>query len=187
MVAGYEEIVRNVAAGGTAARDAETALCREFAPRIRLYGLRHLRDEDRAADLVQVVLMATIEALRAGRVEDPEHLDRFVLGTCRNTVHRVRDGAARLVPRPPEELDLGSVMLDVERLDTVALFRCIAALEAKPRAVLYLTFQHEDSSDEIAEKLGTTTANVRVLRHRAVAQVRACLDSAPRPRDKGAA
>lgn len=177
MEAGYGDLVRNVAAGGSAARDAETALCREFAPRIRLYGLRHLRDEDRAADLVQVVLMATIEALRAGRVDEPEHLDRFVLGTCRNTVHRLRDGDARLVTRPPEEIDLGSVMPDIERIDVVALFRCIAALDSKPRSVIYMTFQHDESADEIATKLGTSVANVRVLRHRAVAQVRACLDS----------
>lgn len=177
MEAGYGQLVRNVAAGGPAARDAETALCREFGPRIRLYGLRHLRSEDRAADLVQVVLMATIEALRGGKVEVPEHLDRFVLGTCRNTVHRLRDGDARVVTRPPEEMDLGSVMPDVERIDTVALFRCIAALEPKSRAVIYLTFQQEESSETIATTLGTTTANVRVLRHRAVAQVRACLDS----------
>src|SRR5205085_9251189 len=134
--------VRHVGEGGAAARAAEHAICQEFAPRIRLYGLRHLRDEDRAGDLVQVVLMATIEAVRAGRVTEPEHLDRFVLGTCRNTVHRVRDGDARLVTRPTEEIDLGTVMPDTARVDTVALFRCIAALDSKPRAVMYLTFQH---------------------------------------------
>lgn len=177
MEAGYGELVRDVALGGPPARVAEAALCREFAPRIRLYGLRHLRDEDRAADLVQIVLMATIEALRAGRVEEPEHLDRFVLGTCRNTVHRLRDGDARTVTRPPEEIDLGSVTPDVDRVDTTAVFRCIAALEARPRAVLHLTFSEERTAGEIASALGTTTANVRVLRHRAVAQVRACLDS----------
>lgn len=177
MEAGYAELVRSVAAGGSIARDAETALCREFAPRIRLYGLRHLRDEDRAADLVQVVLMATIEALRAGRVQEPRHLDRFVLGTCRNTVSRLRDGDARVVTRPPDEIDLGSVMPDTERLDAVALFRCIAALDARPRSVLYLSFLEESPTDEIATMLGTTPANVRVLRHRAVAQVRACLDA----------
>jgi RNA polymerase sigma-70 factor (ECF subfamily) len=177
MEAGYAALVRNVAAGGSAARDAETALCREFAPRIRLYGLRHLRDEDRAADLVQAVLMAIIEALRAGRVEEPEHLDRFVLGTCRNTVNRLRDGDARVVARPTEEIDLGSVMPDVERVDVVAMFRCIAALEAKPRSVLYLSFLEESAPNDIATMLGTSLANVRVLRHRAVAQVRACLDA----------
>lgn len=177
MEAGWGELVRSVAVGGPAAREAETALCREFAPRIRLYGLRHLRSEDRAADLVQVVLMATIEALRAGRVEEPEHLDRFVLGTCRNTVHRMRDGDAKVVPRPIEDIDLGSVMPDTERVDLVAMFRCIAVLESRPRSVLYLSFLEESSADDIATMLGTTSANVRVLRHRAVAQVRACLDS----------
>jgi RNA polymerase sigma-70 factor (ECF subfamily) len=68
-------------------------------------------------------------------------------------------------------------MPDTERLDVVALFRCIAALDSKPRSVLYLSFLEETASDDIATMLGTTAANVRVLRHRAVAQVRACLDS----------
>lgn len=173
----YVELVRGVAAGGADARAAEAAICREFGPRIRLYGLRHLRDEDRAADLVQVVLMATIEALRAGRVTEPEHLDRFVLGTCRNSAHRVRAGDARLEPRALDDLDLGSIELDIHGLDVEALYRCIAALEERPRAVLQLTFQEEQSPDDIAAALATSLANVRVLRHRAVAQVRACLDA----------
>jgi DNA-directed RNA polymerase specialized sigma24 family protein len=109
MEAGYGELVRNVAAGGAhGARSRWPRLCREFRARIRLYGLRHLRDEDRAADLVQVVLMATIEA-RFARVASRSRStsNRFVLGTCRNTVHRVRDGEARVVVRPPEDIDLG--------------------------------------------------------------------------------
>ncbi|MET0593614.1 MAG: hypothetical protein ABW133_13000, partial [Polyangiaceae bacterium] len=53
------DLVRMIAAsnGGGGAiegtlRKAETELCHRFAPRIRLYGLRHLHDEDRARDLV---------------------------------------------------------------------------------------------------------------------------------------
>jgi RNA polymerase sigma-70 factor (ECF subfamily) len=57
------------------------------------------------------------------------------------------------------------------------MFRCIAALEAKPRSVLYLSFLEESAPNDIATMLGTSLANVRVLRHRAVAQVRACLDA----------
>jgi len=67
--------------------EREQELAREFAPRIRLYGLRHLGTEDQARELVQEVLMIVIEALRAGRVQQPELIDRFVLGTCRNVVH----------------------------------------------------------------------------------------------------
>src|SRR5437899_1390777 len=58
---------------------AETELFRRMAPRIRLYGLRHLRDEHAAADLTQQVLITTLETLRAGRLRAPEKLASFVL------------------------------------------------------------------------------------------------------------
>jgi RNA polymerase sigma-70 factor, ECF subfamily len=77
------ELVRCIALRERA-HEAEAELCRRFAPRVRLYGLRHLRTEDRAADLVQSVLLAVLEAARAGRIAEPEHVGRFVLGTCRN-------------------------------------------------------------------------------------------------------
>ena len=66
-----------------------------MAPRIRLYGLRHLRDEQAAADLVQQVLLITIQSVRAGKVRDPEKIESFVLGTCRMTVLEIRRGSAR--------------------------------------------------------------------------------------------
>lgn len=172
----YAELVQHILARDASARDAENEICRRFAPRIRLYGLRHLRDEERAADLVQAVLMATLEAIRAERVEEPQHLDRFMLGVCRYTALRVRQDDARTVACAPEELDLGAFEQDTHRVDVDALFRCIAALDERPRAVLQLTFQEERSSDEIAAALSITVANVRVLRHRAVAQLRTCLD-----------
>ena len=62
---------------------AESELYRRFAPRVRLYGLRHLRDEDAARDLVQKVLLVTIEKLRAGSVRDPDQIASFVLGVSR--------------------------------------------------------------------------------------------------------
>ncbi len=174
--ASYTELVQRIATQNADAREAEAEICRRFAPRIRLYGLRHLRDEERARDLVQVVLMATIEAIRAGRLESPEHLDRFVLGTARNSALRIHETEGRLVPRQTEELDVEKLELDLHAIDTEALFRCLAALEGRPRVVVQLTFQEERSADEIAASLGTTPSNVRVLRHRALAQLRSCLD-----------
>jgi RNA polymerase sigma-70 factor (ECF subfamily) len=176
--ADHAELVREAARGGPSGRRSEAEICRRFAPRIRLYGLRHLRTEDRAAELVQLVLLATLQAVRAGSIEDPARLDRFVLGTCRNTALRMRATDARAEPRPHEDLvrDGGAFELELERIDLGAHFRCIAALDERPRAVVQLTFQEERTADEIAAALGTTSANVRVLRHRAVAQLRACID-----------
>lgn len=169
-------LVEHATRGGAEAARAETEICRRFAPRIRLYGLRHLRNEDRARDLVQAVLMTTLEAVRAGRIEDPSKLDRFVLGTCRNTALRMRERDGKLELMPVEALDR-PIEIDVESVDLEALFRCIAALEERPRIVVQLSFQEERSADEIAAKLGTSAANVRVMRHRAVAALRTCIDS----------
>jgi RNA polymerase sigma-70 factor (ECF subfamily) len=155
---------------------AEAELCRRFAPRIRLYGLRHLRDEDRARDLVQAVLLAVLVAARAGRIEDPERLDRFVLGTCRNTSQRMREIDARAAPVPHDELDVSSHLDHVELVDTGALVPCMAALDLRGRMVMSLTFLEERSATEIAKTLETTVGNVRVLRHRAIASLRRCLD-----------
>jgi RNA polymerase sigma-70 factor (ECF subfamily) len=176
MESDYADLVRAVAGGGAGGRGAESEICRRFAPRIRLYGLRHLRSEDRAADLVQLVLLATLEAIRAGRLEDPTRLDRFILGVSRHTASGVRARERRLEPRAPEDLDVGAMEMNVEKVDLGALFRCISALEGRPRTVVYLSYQEERSAEEIATILETTPANVRVLRHRAVAQLRTCLD-----------
>lgn len=169
------ELVQRVTRGDAA---AETELCRRFAPRVRLYGLRHLRDEDRASDLVQSVLVTVIEAARAGRVDDPERFDRFVLGTSRNLALRARDAAHRNVPVEPSELDVAQPPPSDDALDVAALMRCIGALEARARTILQLSFHAERSADEIAGALEMTAGNVRVVRHRAMKQLRDCLESA---------
>jgi RNA polymerase sigma-70 factor (ECF subfamily) len=171
----HAELVRRVVARD---RAAEAELCRRFAPRIRLYGLKHLRDEDHARELVQAVLVAMIEALRAGRVEDPDRFDRFVLGMCRNLASRARHVEGRAVATDHaelEDLDVAAFVPSDVALDLGALMNCIAQLEARARTVLHLSFYREKSADEIASVLETTAGNVRVVRHRAVAQLRACM------------
>src|SRR5689334_12751433 len=75
------DLARAIAAGGEAAEAAETELYRRFASRVRLYGRRHLRDEEAAGDLMQQVLLLTIEKLREGAVRDLDMIGSFILGT----------------------------------------------------------------------------------------------------------
>src|SRR3974390_3286549 len=107
------ELVRQIGSG--VGLEAEAELFRRMAPRIRLYGLRHMRDVQAAEDLTQQVLITTIESLRAGRLREPEKLASFVLGTCRMMVLDLRRNAQRaerllaqfgsdlLAPVPPSE------------------------------------------------------------------------------------
>jgi RNA polymerase sigma-70 factor (ECF subfamily) len=182
------QLVRWVAADAAERRAAEAELCRRFAPRIRLYGLRHLRDEERARDLVQTVLCALLQALRAGRIDDPERVDRYVLGTCRNSVQRLRAADARARPTAGEEL---AEMLDDQAFaqaaaardegpPMAALFRCLDALDLRAKKIVHLSFQGGYATEQIAAALALTPGNVRVLRHRALRALRRCLDERAR-------
>ena len=140
-----------------------------MSPRIRLYGLRHLRSPSAADDLVQQVLLKLIESLRAGRLRERDKLVQFVLGTCRMTVLDLRRTARRqerlleefgadLAPAPPAE-----PAIDHERLTG-----CVQALKERERSVVVQTFYDEHSSVQVASALGLSEANVRVIRHRAI-------------------
>ena len=176
------QLVRRIVGAPGRARDAEEELCRRFGPRARLYGLRHLRDEDLARELAQSVLLAVLVAIRQGRVTEPEHIDRFVLGTCRNVAGRMREAAARVTPVEAMDLDVVAVIPELEVVETGPLVRCLAALGERARLVVHLSFHAEHSTEEIAARLETTVGNVRVLRHRAVAQLRQCLDGSAKER-----
>jgi RNA polymerase sigma-70 factor (ECF subfamily) len=156
--------------------EAEAELCRRMGPRIRLYGLRHLRSPSAADDLVQQVLLKVLEALRATRLREPEKLAHFVLGTCRMTVMDLRRTGRRqkdlltmfgrdLVPDSPP----------LPRLDDRQLAGCVQALKERERSVIVMTFYDEQTAAETAGFLGVSEANVRVIRHRAIQQLRACM------------
>lgn len=170
------DVVRRIAAEHD--REAEGELCRRMAPRVRLYGLRHLRDEQAADDLTQQVLITTIEALRAGRLREPEKLASFVLGTCRMTVLGLRRGArrrTRLLEQFGVDLLAHADPSLPAAIDHEQLTRCVRALKERDRTVVVLTFYDERTSADIAGLLGVSEGNVRVIRHRAIDQLRACM------------
>jgi RNA polymerase sigma-70 factor (ECF subfamily) len=159
-------------------QEAEAEVCRRMAPRIQLYGLRHLRSSSAADDLVQQVLLTMLEALRAGRLRDSDKLPQFVLGICRMTVLGLRRSARRqerllvefgsdLVPDPAP-----SPMLDDDQLA-----RCVRSLKERERSVVVLTFYHEQTAAETAAFLALSESNVRVIRYRAIRQLRTCMES----------
>ena len=161
-------------AGGDA--EAEAEMCRRMGPRIRLYGLRHLRSASAADDLVQLVLLKVLEALRASRLREAEKLAQFVLGTCRMTVLELRRSSRRqedllamfgagLVPDP----------LPLPGVDDLQLARCVQALNERERSVVVMTFYDEQTAAETGRFLGISEANVRVIRHRALQRLRMCM------------
>lgn len=168
------DLVRQIASGDI---QAESALCARMGPRIRLYGLRHLRDTHAADDLRQQVLLIVIEALRSGKLRDAEKLASFVLGTCRMTVLDSRRNSQRrekLLKEYGSE-SLQPVAHKLPDLDEQRLAGCVQKLKERERTVVILTYYDEQSGADVGRFMGLTEANVRVMRHRALQQLRACM------------
>ena len=179
--AGDGDVARAIAAGAGTADAAEAELYRRFAPRVRLYGLRHLRDEDAARDLMQQVLLLTIEKLRDGEVRDMDMIGSFILGASRmlavNQKRRDRRREALLEAFSAEQ---SAVYPAPSVMDEPQLERCLSTLGERERTVVLLTFYGDRSSREIAQTLGIGEGNVRVIRSRAIERLRACLGAAER-------
>lgn len=166
-------------AGAAPDSAAEAELYRRLAPRVRLYGLRHLRDPQAAADLVQHVLLLMLEHLRAGKVREPERIASFVLGTCRMTVLEMRRGTRR------REALLETWGASAEAfeapepatLDPDRLAGCLQALSERERSVVVLSFFADKQAEEVGTELAISGGNVRVIRHRALARLRECMGS----------
>jgi len=169
------ELVRKISSGTD--REAETELYRRMAPRIRLYGLRHLRNEQAAEDLTQQVLITTLNALRACRLREPEKLASFVLGTCRMTALDLRRTAhrkERLLEQFGAELT-APVQPIMPRVDYDKLRRCVQNLKERERTVVVMTFYDERTSSDLAGFLDVSEANLRMIRHRAILRLRQCM------------
>ena len=172
-------LVRRIAAAAPG-RDtaAESEVCRRFAPRIRLFGLRHLRGEAAAADLMQEALLIALQRLRVASLREPGRLASYVLGIARQCMLDWRRNTAR------RERILESFPLDLpplseepaEPIDDGRLRHCLGGLSERERAVLLLTFYDNCSADAVAVELGLSGANVRVIRHRGLQRLRDCMN-----------
>lgn len=176
--AGLARCVAAAGPGGAAA--AEAALYHRLAPRVRLYGRRHLRDDQAAADLAQQVLLKTIEALRTGKLREPERLVSFIFGMCRRVVLDLR----RMHARRERLLDAYAADVPVAdpagapQLDRARLRECLERLPERERTVLVLSFFEEQPAQAVADALGLSEGNVRVIRHRGLQRLRACVTGA---------
>jgi RNA polymerase sigma-70 factor, ECF subfamily len=157
--------------------DAEAHFCRRFAPRIRLFGLKRLRSEAAAADLVQDVLMLVLQKLRSGAVREPERIASFVLGAARQMIidgKRNTGRRERLVDT--FAIDLEPAESAAEAPDAGRLQHCLQALPERERSVIVMTFYEDCPAEMLGAQFGLTTGNVRVIRHRGLKHLRDCLE-----------
>lgn len=126
---------------------------------------------------MQQVLLMTLERLRAGKLREPDRLASFVLGTARMVVLEIRRGSWRRESLL-ETYGLREESFEAPEpiaLNADRLVACLEALAERERTVVSLTFFADKPGDEVARLLGLSAGNVRVIRHRALARLRACM------------
>src|SRR5689334_4918690 len=156
---------------------AEAELYRLLAPRVRLYGRRHLRDDDAAHDLMQQVMVMAIEKLRAGELREPERIASFIFGACRMVTLEIRRGERRreaLLEKYGADLEIADIAVP-PRLDEARVAGCLERLAHRERTVLLLSFYEEQPAEEVGIAMGLSEGNVRVIRHRAMQRLRDCV------------
>ena len=170
------QTIASMPAGNATEEEAE--LYRRFAPRVRLFGLRHLREESAAQDLVQQVFVITLERLRGGEVRNPDAIGSFILGISRTIA-----GAQRKIEHRRRALHetfddrTAFAMPQAETLDLPRVERCLETLTPRDRMILILTFYAEKPAADISAELYIAPPAVRVARHRALTRLRDCVMS----------
>ena len=162
---------------GTARGDPDALaaeLSERFRERLRFFAARRLRDRDAAEDVAQEVLRRTLEALRAGRVENQEALPAFLFQTARHVCMQWGRSEGRR-GRAFSRLDRGeedpqgdplAELITEERRGKVR--EALGQLGTGDQEVLRLSYAESLGADEIAGQLNLTAGAVRVRRHRAL-------------------
>jgi RNA polymerase sigma-70 factor (ECF subfamily) len=131
-----------------------------------------------AEDFAQDALILVIEAMRAGRIEEPARLAGFALGVCRNLARqRARSGERRRELLAQfgwaDEATPFEAPLTLRRDH---LEDCYSQLTDHARRVIRASFCDDSDDANIAVALSISPANVRVIRHRSLAALRGCLE-----------
>jgi RNA polymerase sigma-70 factor (ECF subfamily) len=166
-------------------RDAFGQLYQRYARSISRFLASRVTDRGLTEDLTSETF------LRAWRRINTVHNQGHDIGAWLTTIARnlvvdhVKSSRHRLdtttanVPEHPTTAALGPEQAVIQRDTTEWLWRCIAQLTPDQRECIRLRVFQDLSIAQTATVMGRTQAAVRALRHRAVAQLREAMTSAP--------
>lgn len=155
---------------------AEQELVDRFRDRVFAVALARLGDFDAGEDVTQETFLQALEALRAGRLEQPHKLGAFLLGITRHLASkhllaRRRDsgGDAGEQISPDEDPE--------QRLNRsehgILAARALRRLDVVDQKILLWTLADGLSSEDVGRRLNRSAASVRQRKLRALRRARA--------------
>jgi RNA polymerase sigma factor (sigma-70 family) len=161
----------------------ETELAARYWDRIRLFATRRVGDAAMAEDIAQETVRRVIDALRAGRIQNPDAITGFVFQTAKHVcmhAHRSAGREARAMRRLEDPSDSDAARPDalVRLVSEERRARVRAALEtlsADDRDLLRAVYFDQLDTAELAAKMGLSAGALRVRKHRALQRLAATL------------
>lgn len=163
-------------ARGIQSKDAAASekFCEIFAPGIRFFAMRQLRDQDAAADCLNQCLMLALEGIGGGHLREPAAIAGYVWGILRNLIRktitvriadreRQTDKVIELLPSrtvsPENQAILSQQQQDIRN--------ALAAMRPVAREILRRFYLEGSSATEIQKDLGLTPTQFRLMKNRA--------------------
>jgi RNA polymerase sigma-70 factor (ECF subfamily) len=152
---------------------AEQELVTTYRRGVLVIANARTRDREAALDLAQDVLVAVLQALREGKLREPDKLSAFVNGVARNLINHY---VVSRVRRAECEIDDECYTADpVEELETSERKRLVrselAALPVVDQRILLLSLVDGHSLAEVALRLNMSHEAVRARKSRAIRKI----------------
>lgn len=175
----YSELVQALQEGD----DARTnAILGELIPRLKRFLQIHMgATKSDADDCVQQSLELVLEALRKGKLKDPDKILTYLMTTCRNNYLKEQAKKREVIyERVPESHfknpDQLKTLVDRERIDI--LERCLDELKGIYRRFIDYLFKHPESdAEKVAEHFDISVNNVWIRKHRVIKKLNECYKS----------
>jgi len=156
--------------------EAEGLLYEKFSSRVYYTALSETHSRDDASDVRNETFIRAIQALRQARLSSPESLPAFMVGITLNVIRetiRQKYRAQSLEEYKVEiasDASLESAFLYEENGRT--LEKAAQQLKQRDREVLKMCYFDELTKEEIARRLGIPEERVRLVKSRALQQLR---------------
>ncbi|HKW35358.1 MAG TPA: sigma-70 family RNA polymerase sigma factor [Candidatus Acidoferrum sp.] len=168
---GEGELVARIRTGDSL---AENEFIATYQRGVLLIATARTRDREAARDLAQEILMASLKAIREGKLRDAEKLSAFVQGTARNLINNYLREKARRFECDLDQAD-GPTKNLVEELELAEkrrlIYRELERFSPVDRQILLLSLVDGHSLLEVAQRLKLSHDAVRARRSRMIRKI----------------
>ena len=175
----FSELIKAINSGD---QEKTSQLFEEIRPYLERFLMLEMgADATNAEEYSQVACVQVFEAIKKGKVENPQKLKTYLISTCRNAYLKTQ---TRKKEHPDNTLD-HKITSDPQQLENLIeeekmelLKKCMEKLPEKDKDFIDYLFQNiESETKQLARHFKMTLNNVWVRKHRIINKLKECINS----------